>query len=376
MPFKLKKITIFTLRFSAYGLAAAFLFLLIKQDNLLQNIPFSSVFKPSHYSFNSAVESAAPAVVNVYASRLYQEKEHSVFQNPLLQRFFGNPSESTKKRRNSSIGSGVIMNKAGYILTNAHVVQDAQNIGITLNSGDQLQAKLIGFDTDTDLAVIKINLQNPPTITIGDSSKLKIGDIVLAIGNPYNFGQTITQGIVSATGRKRRGISFFDDFIQTDADINQGHSGGALINIFGELIGINTAIVSSSGGSEGIGLATPINQALNVMNEIIKSGKVVRGWLGIEAQALSIEKIKGNIKADGVLITATIRNGPAENAGIMPGDIVLSIDNKNINSPEQIIGMITKLKPGMNVKIRILRGWEERELTAVILQRPAIKFPL
>ena len=268
------------------------------------------------------------------------------------------------------------MNKAGYILTNAHVVQDAQNIGITLNSGNQLQAKLIGLDTDTDLAVIKINLQNPPTIAIGDSSKLKIGDIVLAIGNPYNFGQTITQGIVSATGRKRRGISFFDDFIQTDADINQGHSGGALINIFGELIGINTAIVSSSGGSEGIGLAAPINQALNVMDEIIKSGKVVRGWLGIEAQALSIEKTKGNIKVNGVLITATIRNGPAENAGIMPGDIVLSIDGKNTNSPEQIIRMITKLKPGMSVKIKILRGWEERRLTAVILQRPAIRFPL
>ena len=149
-----------------------------------------------------------------------------------------------------------------------------------------------------------------------------------------------------------------------------------MINVFGELIGINTAIVSSSGGSEGIGLATPINQALNVMDEIIKNGEVVRGWLGIEAQALSIEKIKGNIKADGVLITATIRNGPAENAGIMPGDIVLSIDGKNTNSPEQIIGMITKLKPGMIVKIKILRGWEERELTAVILQRPAIRFPL
>jgi S1-C subfamily serine protease len=269
------------------------------------------------------------------------------------------------------------MNKAGYILTNAHVIQDAKNIGITLNSGSQLQAKLIGLDTDTDLAVIKIDLQNPPTIPIGDSSKLKIGDIVLAIGNPYNFGQTVTQGIVSATGRKRRGISFFDDFIQTDADINQGHSGGALINVFGELIGINTAIISSSGGSEGIGLATPINQALDVMNEIIKNGKVVRGWLGIEAQALSIEANKlGDIETDGVLITATIRNGPAENAGIIPGDIVLSIDEKNTNSPVKIIEMITKLKPGTSVKIKILRGWEERELTASILQRPAIRLPL
>lgn len=376
MLFKFKQIIIFTLKFSAYGLAAAFLFLLITSQNLLPNIPITSFFQSSHYSFNRAVESTAPAVVNVYASRVYQE-EYSVFQNPLFQRFFGNAPELTKMRRNNSIGSGVIMDKLGYILTNAHVIQNAENIGITLNSGDQLKAKLIGLDTDTDLAVIKIDLKNPPTIPIGDSSKLKIGDIVLAIGNPYNFGQTVTQGIVSATSRKRRGISFFDDFIQTDADINQGHSGGALINASGELIGINTAIVSSSGGSEGIGLATPINQALDIMNEIIKNGKVIRGWLGIEAQELSFEAIKlGNIESGGVLITATIRHGPAENAGIIPGDIVLSIDGKNISSPEQIIGMITKLKPGANVRIEILRGWEEQELTATIEQRPAMKFPL
>jgi len=376
MSFKFKKLIIFILRFSVYGLAAAFLFLLFMPGSQLTNYSLPSFFILNNHSFNNAVESAAPAVVNVYASRLYQEEELSVFQNPSLRNLFGIPPTFKRTHKNSSIGSGVIMNKEGYILTNAHVVQNTQNIGVTLNSGIQLQAKLIGLDVDTDLAVIKINLEDPPTIPIGNSSKLKIGDIVLAIGNPYDFGQTITQGIVSATGRKRRGISFFDDFIQTDADINQGHSGGALINIFGELIGINTAIVSRSGGSEGIGLATPINQALNVMDEIIKNGEVVRGWLGIEAQALSIEKIKENIKVDRVLITATIRNGPAENAGIMPGDIVLSINGENTNSPEQIIEMITKLKPGMSVKIKILRGWEERELTAVILQRPAIRFPL
>ena len=261
------------------------------------------------------------------------------------------------------------MNKESYILTNAHVVQGAQNIGVTLNSGIQLKAKFIGLDADTDLAVIKIKLKNPPTIPIGDSSKLKIGDIVLAIGNPYNFGQTVTQGIISATGkkRKRRGISFFDDFIQTDADINKGHSGGALVNIFGELIGINSAIVSRSGGSEGIGLATPINQALSIMNEIIKNGKVMRGWLGIEVEKITQTK--------GVLITATIRGDPADKAGIIPGDIVLSINGENTNSPEQIIAMITKLQPGTNIKIKILRGWQERELTALIVQRPAMKLP-
>ena len=369
MLFKFKKNIIFILQFSAYGLAAAFLFLLLTPDSLLKNFSLSSFLTSNNYSFNNAVESTAPAVVNVYAARLYQEKELSVFQNPSLQNLFGIPPRFKKIHQNSSIGSGVIMNKESYILTNAHVVQGAQNIGVTLNSGIQLKAKLIGLDADTDLAVIKIKLKNPPTIPIGDSSKLKIGDIVLAIGNPYNFGQTVTQGIISATGkkRKRRGISFFDDFIQTDADINKGHSGGALVNVFGELIGINSAIVSRSGGSEGIGLATPINQALSIMNEIIKNGKVMRGWLGIEVEKITQTK--------GVLITATIRGDPADKAGIIPGDIVLSINGENTNSPEQIIAMITKLQPGTNIKIKILRGWEERELTALIVQRPAMRLP-
>ena len=369
MLFKFKKNIIFILQFSAYGLAAAFLFLFLTPDSLLKNFSLSSFLKSNNYSFNNAVESTAPAVVNVYATRLYQEKELSVFQNPSLQNLFGIPPGFKKIHQNSSIGSGVIMNKEGYILTNAHVVQGAQNIGVTLNSGIQLKAKLIGLDADTDLAIIRIKLKNPPTIPIGDSSKLKIGDIVLAIGNPYNFGQTVTQGIISATGkkRKRRGISFFDDFIQTDADINKGHSGGALVNVFGELIGINSAIVSRSGGSEGICLYTPINKALRIMNEIIKNGKVMRGWLGIEVEKITQTK--------GVLITATIRGDPADKVGIITGDIVLSINGENTNSPEQIIAMITKLQPGTNIKIKILRGWEERELTALIVQRPAMRLP-
>ena len=368
MSLKFKKIIIFILQFSAYGLAAAFLLLLFSPRSHLLNDPLS-FFTSNNYSFNNAVESTAPAVVNVYVSRLYQEKGLSVFQNPSLQSLFAIPPVFKKNQQNSSIGSGVIMNDSGYILTNAHVVQDAQKIGVTLNSGIQLQAKLIGLDMDTDLAVIKINLKDPPTIPIGDSSKLRIGDIVLAIGNPYNFGQTVTQGIVSATGkkRKRRGISFFDDFIQTDADINQGHSGGALVNSLGELVGINSALVSSTGGSEGIGLATPINQALNVMNEIIENGKVVRGWLGIE-----VEK---DLQIEGVLITATIRGDPADKAGINPGDIILSINGENTNSPEQIIAMITKLQPDTNIKIKIQRGWKELELITSVIQRPAMRLP-
>ncbi len=373
---KLNKTLTFILHYSAYGLAAAFIFLLILSDDLLSNIPFLSSSESSRYSFNDAVASTAPAVVNVYASKVYQERIHPLFQDPLFRHFFGEAPTKPKKRRDNSIGSGVIMNTAGYILTNAHVLQDANEISITLNDGRQSQAQLIGMDTDTDLAVINIPLQNLPMIPIGDSSALRVGDIVLAIGNPYNFGQTVTQGIVSAISRKRRGISYFDDFIQTDADINLGNSGGALVTAKGQLVGINTAIISSSGGSEGIGLATPINQALDVMNQIIKNGKVVRGWLGIEAQTLSADVIETtNLETGGVLVTAIIRNGPAESSGMVPGDIITSIDGKNVSSPDQAIEMITDLTPGDEIKIKILRGWEHQVLTARIAQRPSASMP-
>jgi Do/DeqQ family serine protease len=373
---RFKKNFMFMLQYAAYGLAAAFLFLLLTSNNLLSDLSFLSSTDSNRYSFNNAVASTAPAVVNVYATKVYQEKVHPLFRDPLFRHFFGDAPTVPKERRDNSIGSGVIMNDTGYILTNAHVIQDANEINITLNDGRLAQAKLIGLDIDTDLAVIHIPLKNLPEIPVGDSTKLKIGDIVLAIGNPYNFGQTVTQGIVSATSRKRRGISLFDDFIQTDADINQGNSGGALINAVGELIGINSAFVTSSGGSVGIGLATPINQAIDVMNQIIKNGKVVRGWLGIEAQTLSTDIIKAaNLETGGVWVTAIIRNGPAENAGLLPGDIMISIDGKNVNSPDQAIETITELAPGKEVKINILRGWEQQQLVARIQQRPAAQMP-
>lgn len=373
---KLNKTLLFTLQYSAYGLAAAFVFLLIFSIDLRSNISIFPKSEPNRYSYNDAVTLTAPAVVNVYASKVYQERVHPLFQDPLFRRFFGDAPSVPKKRRDSTIGSGVIMNSAGFILTNAHVLKDASDIRITLSDGRQSKAQLIGFDTDTDLAVINIPLQNLPVIPIGDSSTLKVGDIVLAIGNPYNFGQTVTQGIVSAVSRKRRGISFFDDFIQTDADINLGNSGGALISAKGQLIGINTAIISSSGGSEGIGLATPINQALDVLNQIIKNGEVVRGWLGIEAQSVSADVIEtAELTTGGVLVTATIRNGPAERAGIIPGDILLNINGTNVSSPDQAINLITRLVPGNEVNIKLLRGWDRRELTAKIAKRPSAKMP-
>ncbi len=371
----MKNRLLFIAQYAAYGLALAFLVLLLFSDDLSLGIGSASN-QQNPVSFNDAVARTAPAVVNVYASKVYQERIHPLFQDPLFRRFFGNPPTKPKQRRDNSIGSGVIMNSDGYILTNAHVINNTNDIRITLNDGRQAQAQLIGLDTDTDLAVIRISLPSLPRIPIGDSSKLRVGDIVLAIGNPYNFGQTVTQGIVSATSRKRRGISFFDDFIQTDADINLGNSGGALINAAGELVGINTAIISSSGGSEGIGLATPINQALNVMQQLIVNGRVIRGWLGVEAQTLDPTVIeKAGLKEGGVEVTAIIRNSPADRAGLIPGDIIISIDGINTVSPDQAIETVMSIQPNKVVKLVILRGWEEIQLQAKILQRPSAAMP-
>ena len=369
-----KRLT-FVLQYVAYGLALAFLFLLLTTDDLspgLGNVSDDS----GRVSFNKAVARAAPAVVNIYASKVYQDRVHPLLLDPFLRRLLGEPPASIQQRRNHSIGSGVIMNSRGFILTNAHVISDSNEINVTLNDGRQSPAGIIGMDVATDLAILKIELPNLPDIPIGDSSMLRVGDIVLAIGNPYNFGQTVTQGIVGATSRKRRGLSFFDDFIQTDADINIGNSGGALINTRGELIGINSAIVSSTGGSEGIGLATPINQALYVMQELVENGQVIRGWLGIEVQTLDPNIARmADLTSGGVWVSAIIKNSPADEAGLLPGDVLIGIDGKQTSTPDQAIETVMSLTPGKNVKLEILRGWERQELVTVIQQRPVTRIP-
>ncbi len=371
----MKRRIIFVLQYVAYGLALAFAFLLLTTDDL--SLRFNNgVDYRSEGSFNAAVARSAPAVVNIYASKVYEERIHPLFLDPFLRRFLGEPPATRQQRRNNSIGSGVIMNSRGFILTNAHVISDSNEIRVTLNDGRQAPAGIIGMDVDTDLAILKIDLPALPDIPIGDSSSLQVGDIVLAIGNPYNFGQTVTQGIVSATSRKRRGISFFDDFIQTDADINIGNSGGALINARGELVGINTAIVSSSGGSEGIGLATPINQALYVMQELVENGQVLRGWLGIEVQTLDPNIARmANLDNGGVWVSAIIKNSPADLAGLLPGDVLISINNIATSTPDQAIETVLSLKPGNKVTLDILRGWERQQLDTVIQQRPTSKMP-
>jgi serine protease DegS len=368
------------------GLAAACLFLLVRPqlispgpDNSPPGVDTHSLSdsgeirnRQEPVSYQAAVAATAPAVINVYASKVYQQTKHPLFQDPLFRRFFGEAPSLPEQRRSNNLGSGVIMNRDGYVLTNAHVIQDADDIRVTLRDGRQTYARIVGIDPDTDLAVLQITMDNLPAIPIGDSSKLRIGDVVLAIGNPYDFGQTVTQGIVSATGRKRLGITTFENFIQTDADINPGNSGGALITARGELIGINTAIISNSGGSQGIGFATPINQAIDIIQQIITNGRVVRGWLGIEAQILSPDIIEATgLVNGGVLVAGVLQNGPAEQAGIIPGDIIISLGGQPTSDPQQAINLITGLNPGMDIEVTILRGWDQRTLRAKVAQRPS-----
>lgn len=363
----LKQVLTFVAQSIVVGLAAAAVILLLMTGSSL----FNSTKRAD--SYHTAIEAAAPAVVNVYSGNTYLEAKNPILQDPLFRRFFGESSQNTKKRIDSR-GSGVIMDMEGHILTNAHVIQGAEEIFVTLRDGRETTARTIGIDSDTDLAVLQIELENLPVIPIGDSSQLRVGDIVLAIGNPYDFGQTVTQGIVSATGRKRLGITTFDNFIQTDADINPGNSGGALISTSGDLVGINTAIYSTTGGSQGIGLATPINAGIEVMRQLISNGRVVRGWIGIQAQPLpsDIAEAMGLMKG-GVLVSAVLQGGPADIAGIYPGDVVTKIQGQEIIDPRQAIDTIAKLAPGSKIEMTIVRGWEEIKINAVVTQRPHIK---
>jgi len=373
---QIKKYLSFIIQWAMIGLAAAFIILILNPD-ITGNSSIGNLVpakKPLITSYSSAVLSSAPAVVNVYASKVFQQQVNPLFRDPLFQRFFGRTQSTPNKRRDSNLGSGVIMSPEGYILTNAHVIHGKDEIRITLYDGRQATAKVIGIDQDTDLAVLKIELDNLPKIMVGDSDRLEVGDVVLAIGNPFDVGQTVTQGIVSAKGRKRMGITTYEDFIQTDADINPGNSGGALVLASGDLIGINTAIISSTGGSQGIGLATPINLAIEIMHQLIEKGRVVRGWLGIEAQILSPDTIReSGLEDSGILVAGVLREGPADNAGIIPGDIIISVANQAVNNPLQAIQMMSRLVPGSIIEIQIMRGWDKLTIQAKVDERPSFR---
>jgi len=378
--FNIKKLTLFLIRYVIAGLAIAFVLVYflpgflpsgLQRDFSNQNINIGTPGSGTA-SYHGAVAVSAPAVVNVYATKVIKRTTQPLLQDPIFRRFFG--IQGGGEQRNSNLGSGVILHKEGYLITNAHVIRDADEILVTLADGRQSKAAVVGVDNDTDLAVLKIDLDHLPSIPVGNSSKLGVGDVVLAIGNPYDFGQTVTQGIISATGRNRLGITTYEDFIQTDADINPGNSGGALINTRGELIGINTAIISSSGGSQGIGLAIPVNIALSVMDDLIKQGFVVRGWLGIEAQVLPPDIVdNAGRKQPGILVAGVLKDGPADMAGIVPGDILLSISGKQLTSPVQAIQMISRYKPDTSIDLQVLRGWETLTLKATVSQRPTFR---
>ncbi|MCG8324322.1 MAG: trypsin-like peptidase domain-containing protein [Thiotrichales bacterium] len=359
------KTIVFVVQSIMAGMSMALVLLLFNPDWLQR--PDSGL---SH-SYRKAVAKSAPAVVNVYASKYFQQRPHPLFQDPIFKRFFGEVPTVPNQRRDSNLGSGVIIRPDGYILTSAHLVSAADEINITLADGRHGNAILVGTDTATDLAVLKTEIEELPSMPVGDPARLQTGDVVLAIGNPYDFGQTVTQGIISAMGRSRLGITTIENFIQTDADINPGNSGGALVNVQGEMIGINSAIISSTGGSQGIGLAVPVNIALRVMDQIIRLGRVDRGWLGIEAQRLSPDVIRNaNLDQGGVLIAGVLENGPAFQAGIRPGDIILSIQDQAISDPQQAIRMISEIRPGTRVRARILRGWDEVVVEMTVDRRP------
>jgi len=368
----LKQALTFVAQSIVIGLAAAAVILLLMSGRL----PLDTTRQAD--SYRAAIEAAAPAVVNIYSGNTFSEPRNPILQDPLFRRFFGESSQNNgatnKRKRIESKGSGVIMDTQGYILTNAHVIQGAEEIFVVLRDGRETIARTIGIDSDTDLAVLQIGLGNLPVIPIGDSSQLRVGDVVLAIGNPYDFGQTVTQGIISATGRRRLGITTFDNFIQTDADINPGNSGGALISSQGNLLGINTAIYSTTGGSQGIGLATPVNTALDVMQQLISNGRVVRGWIGIRAQPLPADIAEAmGLMQGGVLVSGVLQGGPADIAGINPGDVVTKIQGQDIIDPRQAIDTIAKLAPGTKIEMTIVRGWDELKINAVVTQRPHIK---
>ena len=310
--------------------------------------------------YSQAARLASPAVVSISTSKAPLRNPH--YADPWFRFFFGDQANNQPQ---SGLGSGVIVSPEGYILTNNHVVEGADEIAIQLSDGRKALAQVIGTDPDTDLAVLRIGLADLPVITLGNSDQLQVGDVVLAIGNPFGVGQTVTSGIVSALGRTQLGINTFENFIQTDAAINPGNSGGALVDVQGRLMGINTAIYSRSGGSMGIGFAIPTSIARNVLSAIVRDGKVTRGWIGVEPQELTPEMaLNFGIAPDaqGVVITGVLQDGPAAQAGIRPGDVIATVQDKAVTSVPALLQAVAALTPDTAVMVEIWRGQERLKL--------------
>ncbi len=326
--------------------------------------------EPPVLSYASAVERAAPAVVNIYTARLVTEQVNP-FPFGNFGELFGNVLPLYRQRIERTLGSGVIVDRQGHIVTNYHVIANAASIRVQLADGRVAVPHIVGVDPDTDLAVLQISLPHLPVIAFGQSSQVRVGDIVLAIGNPLGLSQTVTHGIVSATGREDLGISAFDDFIQTDAPINFGNSGGALVNSNGQLIGINTAIVAKSLGVEGIGFAIPVDMVRGVLHDIIKYGKVIRGWIGIVPEDISnTQAHQVGLPRGGVVIAYVYEGSPAQKVGLKPGDLLLKLGGRAVRSAEQARVEIARRKPGSTLKIQVLRGQQTLNLTLAVKQGP------
>lgn len=340
-------------------------------DLHIQEAPHYTSVTSGPESYASAVNQASPAVANLYTAKVVSKQLPPVYSDPELRRFFGD-NLPQQKRMESSLGSAVLMSKEGYLLTNNHVTAGADQIIVALKDGRETLARVIGSDPETDLAVLKIDLPNLPAITLGRSDSIRIGDVVLAIGNPFGVGQTVTMGIISATGRNQLGLNTYEDFIQTDAAINPGNSGGALVDAQGNLLGINTAIFSRSGGSQGIGFAIPVKLALDVMRSIVEHGQVVRGWLGLEVQALTPELAEsfGLLNRPGILVAGVYRDGPAAKAGLQPGDVILKIADEGAQDGRTSMNQVARMKPGEKIKLDILRDGQPKTLIASIGVRP------
>ena len=381
---KLIKVVGFIFQFGLIGLALATIYLVSvsdkDKDEILgflsssrENYQAGSDNESAVFSYADAVASSATSVVTIYTSKTVTDKPHPLLDDPIFSQFFG---DQLKRRRRShsetNLGSGVIIGSDGYILTNQHVIDSADEILISLADGRGSQAVLIGEDKDTDIAILQIPITGLVGIKIADQQSIRVGDVVLAIGNPLNVGQTVTMGIVSATGRNRIGLNTFENFIQTDAAINPGNSGGALINARGELIGINTAIFSQAVGAQGIGFAIPISLALDIMQQIIEFGKVTRGWLGVEGTEITAQAAMatGDPGIKGALIVGVFINSPADMAGIRAGDIVIAINDNPVVGIRDLLDQITMHKPDEKIKVSIYRGPEQLELKMKVTQRP------
>src|SRR5574343_1706900 len=324
-------------------------------------------------SYRDAARAALPSVVHIYTTQEVKQPRHPLFNDPIFRHFFGDRPEG-QPQRNSGRGAGVIVSAGGYILTSYHVIERADDIQVALNDGKTYKAMIVGSDPESDLSILQIKADKLPAITFGQAESLHVGDVVLAIGNPFGVGQTVTMGIVSALGRSHLGINTFENFIQTDAPINPGNSGGALVDSQGNLVGVNSAIYSRSGGSLGIGFAIPVSVARQVMESLIRTGSVTRGWIGVEVQAITGELAEsfGLPSAEDTLISGVMRGSPADRAGIRPGDILLSVEGRKVNDPQAMLEAIAALAPGRKAGFELRRGKEKLDLKVEVGRRPAL----